>query len=302
MSAIPLTAEDLVQQSKQLQGCTVEKPLGEGGMGETYLLHNRSGAKLVLKMLKDPYVMDKEARVLFVREMKHTRELTHPNIVTLFDSGEHAGNLFYTMEYCAGGNADDLVETSGGKLPPERALPIIMDVLTGIAFAHDAPVTDVVLRDGTRAAGRGIVHRDLKPSNILLVPDGPAKVADLGFAKAFEFAGRSGVTGPNDRGGTIVFQPRQQVKSLLYAKPEVDLWAAAASLYYLLTGAYTRDFIDARSAAWIVKNTPPIPIRKRNPLIPPTLADVIDSALDDTREALPYQSAADLRDALRAVV
>jgi serine/threonine protein kinase len=300
MARNPQRVETLVQQSPHLRGCTVQRRLGEGGMGITYLLDDANGAKLVLKMIKDAYAADKDARVRFVREMKHTRELSHPNIVALFDSGEHAGTLFYTMEYCASGNAHDFVEKSSGKLPPERAIPIIMDMLAGLAFAHNAPVSDVKLRDGKREAGRGIVHRDIKPENILLVaPDGPAKVADLGLAKAFEFAGLSGVTGPGAHGGTIAFQPRQQVKSFLYAKADVDVWAAAASLYYMLTGTYTRDFVDGVDPVATVRNTAPIPIRQRNPEIPPALADVIDSALDDAGEVLPYQSAMDLQDALR---
>jgi serine/threonine protein kinase len=299
MNGNPLTVEDLVRQSPQLRGSTVQKLLGEGGMGVTYLLNDASGAELVLKMMLDAYALDQDARILFVREMMHTRELKHPNIVALIDSGEHAGNLFYTMEYCAGGNADDLVEDAGGKLPPQRAVPIIMDVLAGLAFAHAAPVTGLK-RDGTLAAARGIVHRDLKPPNILLVPDGPAKVADLGLAKAFELAGLSGITHPKATGGSYRFQPRQQARSILYAEPEVDVWAAAASLYYMLTGAFTRDFGDWRFDLKKVLNTAPIPIRERNPEIPAALADVIDGALDDTHETLPYRSAAALRDALRA--
>jgi hypothetical protein len=89
------------------------------------------------------------------------------------------------------------------------------------------------------------------------------------------------------------------VKSFLYAKADVDVWAAAASLYYMLTGTYTRDFVDGVDPVATVRNTAPIPIRQRNPEIPPALADVIDSALDDAGEVLPYQSAMDLQDALR---
>jgi serine/threonine protein kinase len=300
MNGHPLTVDELVQQSPQLRGSTVQKRLGKGGMGVTYLLNDASGAELVLKMMQEVYALDRDARIFFVREMMHTRELRHPNIVALIDSGEQAGTLFYTMEYCAGGNAEDLVAGAGGKLAPERAMPIVMDVLAGLAFAHEAPVMGLK-RDGTLAAARGIVHRDLKPPNILLVPNGPAKVADLGLAKAFQLAGLSGITHPDATGGSYRFQPRQQARSILYAEPEVDVWAAAASLYYLLTGAYTRDFDDWRVDLEKVLNTTPIPIRQRNPEIPAALADVIDGALDDTHETLPYRSAAALRDALRTV-
>jgi serine/threonine protein kinase len=293
------SVENVVQHDRTLQGWRVEKLLGEGGMGTTYLLRIASGANQVLKMIKYSYAANEDARTLFIREMKLTRELAHRNIIALLDSGEHEGQLFYTMEYCDGGSADHLVNSPREKLQPELAVAIMMDVLAGLAFAHAAPVTDVVLRDGSRAAGEGIVHRDLKPQNILLMRNGPAKVADLGLAKAFQFAGLSGVTPPGAPGGTIAFQPRQQVNDYLCAKPEVDIWAAAASLYYLLTGALTRDFVGRVSAAETVLTTCPIPIRQRDSDVPRDLAEVIDRALDDTGGALPYQNANDLRDALR---
>jgi serine/threonine-protein kinase len=96
-------------------------------------------------------------------------------------------------------------------------------------------------------------------------------------------------------------RPRAATTDAAGAGGARDVWAAAASLYYLLTGAYTRDFVDTRSAVETVLNTAPIPIRQRNPEIPAALADVIDGALDDTHEALPYRSAIALRNALRTV-
>lgn len=126
-------------------------------------------------------------------------------MVALFDSGEHDEQLFYTMDYCDEGSAHDLVESSRGKLLPDRAVPIITDVLSGLAFAHEAPIENVELRDGSRGVGRGIVHRDLKPDNILLVRNGLAKLADLGLAKAFQFADLSGITRPGSKAARCFF-------------------------------------------------------------------------------------------------
>jgi eukaryotic-like serine/threonine-protein kinase len=117
-----------------------------------------------------------------------------------------------------------------------------------------------------------------------------AKVADFGLAKAFELAGLSGFTETGMWGGTLEFMPHQQLINFKYAKPEVDVWAMAASLYYMLTDEYARDFVGDDA----------IPIRGRDPSIPEAVAQVIDRALVDD-PAIVYKTADDLRMALEAV-
>jgi serine/threonine protein kinase len=90
--------------------------------------------------------------------------------------------------------------------------------------------------------------------------------------------------------GTLAFMPRQQLVNFKYAKPEVDVWAMAASLYYMLTREYPRAFVDDNA----------VPIRERDPSIPEELAQVIDRALVDDPQIV-YKAADDLRVALEAV-
>jgi serine/threonine-protein kinase len=95
--------------------------------------------------------------------------------------------------------------------------------------------------------------------------------------------------------------PRQQVINFKYARPDVDVWAAAASLYYMLTGCYPRDFPQDKDPWHIILQTPAVPIRERNAAIAARLAEVIDEALID-RPAIAYQTAAELRAVLAKAV
>jgi serine/threonine protein kinase len=296
-----ITLETLVCENERLRGCKVLRFLSEGAMGRIYLLQGSSGELVACKVMESSLAASAKARSYFVREIQHTKELEHPNIIELYESGANDEVLFYTMEYCATGSILDLMRSNGGKLSQDRAVQIVVDVLNGLEYAHHAPVKNVKLGSGEVVDGIGVVHRDLKPANILLGEDGAAKIADLGLAKAFQFAGLSGITGKYAKGGTLGFQPRQQAESFLFAKPAVDVWAAVATLYFMLTGSTPRNFDRSRSAREIVLETSPVPLLQRKPEVEPELAKLIDAALDDSHDLL-YESAAQFREALTATL
>ncbi|MGN1030738.1 MAG: protein kinase, partial [Butyricicoccaceae bacterium] len=178
------------------------------------------------------------------------------------------------------------------------ALDITLQVLDGLEYVHKAPVR-VKLADGSIRSAHGVVHRDLKVHNIFLC-DGSrhprVKVADFGLAKAFETAGLTGST--LGVGGTLPFMPRQQIMDYRHCKPEVDVWAAAAMLYYMITGRPPKPFEKGGQPVKIVLTEPAVPILKRDPSVPKKLAAVIDYALvDDPR--IPFQSAGELSAQLR---
>jgi eukaryotic-like serine/threonine-protein kinase len=138
----------------------------------------------------------------------------------------------------------------------------------------------------------------LKPGNMFLDSQNGqtlVKVGDYGLAKAFDLAGMSGMSVTGSVGGTLVFMPRQQVLNFKYAKPDVDVWAAAASLYYMLTGEIPRD-ISGDPIAAILTN-PVIPIRQRDRSIPREVAKVIDAALQE-EPRIYFQSASEFQQAL----
>ncbi len=129
----------------------------------------------------------------------------------------------------------------------------------------------------------------------------PNRRTPPGLAKAFDLAGLSGQTCTGMMAGTPSFMPRQQVVDFRYAKPEVDVWAAAASLYFMLTAYYPRDFPRGIDPWQRVLQTDPIPIRQRQTTIPRKLADLLDHALHDHPD-IPFKSAAGLRGELEAIL
>ena len=282
------------QDLRAIQGYTIVKELGRGGMGAVYLArHARTGEQVALKVMLPRVAADENARRMFLREAENTRALKHPNVVCLRDAGCSHGTFFFTLDYCDGGSVDQLLKRHGGPLPVREAAPIILQALDGLDYAHNVS-----------GPCPGLVHRDLKPHNIFLSgigPDRVARVGDYGLAKAFDTAGLSGLTRSGAVLGTPAFMPRQQVINFKYARPEVDVWAAAASLYYLLTGSPPRDFPPGMDWWIAVLQTDAVPIRRRAPSVPMKLAEVIDLALVD-KPHIHYKTAAEFKRALEDVL
>ncbi|MDF0551601.1 FHA domain-containing protein [Kamptonema sp. UHCC 0994] len=184
-------------------------------------------------------------------------------------------------------------------LPINEAVPMILQVLDGLEYAHNAEIPNVKLADGSFGKGRGLVHRDLKPGNIFVTNingKNIVKVADYGLGKAFDQAGLSGLTNTGHTAGTPYFMPRQQVLDFKYPQRSVDVWAAAASLYYMLTANAPRNFSGQDPFLAVLQNDA-VPVRDRNSAIPKPLADVIDLALVDNPE-IYFKSAGEFKQVL----
>ena len=288
-----------------IDGYRVEKELGRGGMGVVYLArHERTGETVALKLMLPDVALNPRSKKRFLREIETTRALDHPNVVRLRDAGCSGGVCFLTLEYCAGGSVEGLRRRRGGTLSVAEAGEIILQVLRALDYAHAAELPGLPVAGGRGAAPRGLVHRDLKPHNIFLAGDGgprQVKVGDFGLAKAFDLAGLSGITMAGTLSGTPLFMSRQQASDFQFAEPAVDVWAAAASLYHLLTGSPPRRFGKGKDPWWVVLETAPVPIRRRDPAIPKRLAEVIDEALRDEPH-ITFATAAELSQALEAVL
>lgn len=293
------------QALQAIQGYTLIKELGRGGMGSVYLAQkNQTDQPVALKILlpqvaKDPKVVER-----FSREIQLTKALNHRNIVQLFEHGNHKGVFFFTLEYCDYGPLKRLMRQHGGTVPLKQALEITLQLLDGLHYAHNLELKQFKLPDGSTTDAHGIVHRDIKPANLLLANYRGklvAKISDYGLAKNFDMAGLSGLTRTGQIGGTPSFMPRQQVINFKYAKTEVDVWAVAASLYYMLTGCTPRDFPKDKDPWMIVLQEPATPIRVHNPEIPQTIAEVIDEALID-KPIIKIQTAQALKQALQDVM
>jgi serine/threonine-protein kinase len=286
-----------------IQGYRIERELGRGGMGAVYLAtHEPTGQPRALKVMLPQVAANRYMRDLFLREASVTRALNHPHVVRLHDLGCCNGTFFFSMDYCDGGSVADLLKQRHQPLPPAQAVPLILQALDGLAYAHQVPVPEVQLADGRLSSARGLVHRDIKPQNIFLTRVGnqiQARLGDYGLAKAFDLAGLSGLSVTGTTAGTPVFMPRQQLIDFKYARPEVDVWATAATLYYMLTLEFPRHFPAATDPWQVVLQNNAVPILQRNPALPPNLARVIDAALVDNPD-IQIKLAVELQTALRA--
>jgi serine/threonine protein kinase len=144
----------------------VERLLGEGGMGAVYLARDPFiGRKLAIKLMKAGFEGG-EAHERFVREARSIGRLRHPNIVTIFDVGEHEGGPFIAMEFVEGQSLRGLIREGKPDRLAEK-VTIIQGMCAGLAYAHRT----------------GIVHRDIKPENVMVEGDGSVKILDFGIAR-----------------------------------------------------------------------------------------------------------------------
>jgi serine/threonine protein kinase len=273
----------------KLVGFEFEEELGRGGMGAVCLIR-KEDERLTIKVLL-PRVASVRAAYLeackrFVREAKVTRKLQHPNIVRFHDAGYALEIPWYTMEYCDGGSVGKLLAERGGRVQIEEAVPIALQALDGLRYAHEHEV----------------IHRDLKPANLFLAgtdANRRAKVADFGLARTQHEAC---LTPTGTSLGSFEFMCRRQLVDSKRVGPEVDIWGMAATLYAMLTGTPPRDFAVDGGGNWanrcrmIILRNDPVPISDREPSIPHRLAQVIDAALDETRTR--FATAAEFRNAL----
>ena len=204
----------------------VGEVIGRGGMGEVRAGHDlRLDRDVAVKLLNPDVVALPKARERFEAEARAAARLTHPNIVVVYDSGEHEGVLFLVMERLPGRTLAD--ELSRGSLSVERVRSVGADVLAALGAAHNA----------------GVVHRDLKPGNVLLAADGTAKVADFGIAKA---VGDVDLTTTGILLGTPAYLSPEQLDGEV-ATPASDIYSVGVLLYEALAG--TKPFASGSPVA-----------------------------------------------------
>jgi len=282
--SLPPEAEEL-----KVPDYDIVRKLGCGGMGCVYLAkHKKTGQQTALKVILSKVAVSEHARAQFMREIDNQRVLKHKNIAAFMGQGSVGSMFYFLQEFCSGGCVGKLLERRGGRLSIAEALPIIIDSLEGMEYAHDMHY----------------VHRDLKPQNILLQQvNGKqvAKIGDLGMAKNFTTAGFSGMTVTGSYGGTPPFMPREQVINFKYVKPVTDVWALGATFYNMLTGYYPLDFSAGQDHVKVILNEKPTPIRKRYSDIPASLAQVIDRSLE-VKVQDRYQDAGEMLAAMRKAI
>ncbi|HEX3037147.1 MAG TPA: serine/threonine-protein kinase [Thermodesulfobacteriota bacterium] len=243
----------------------IREKIGSGGMGRVYkAVHLTLNRVVAMKMIHPNLVSDQESINRFYKEAKIQAQLSHPNIVTVYDFLEVDSNYFLIMEYVHGESIGKII-AEYGYFEPHMALPIFIQILSGIRCAHS----------------KGIIHRDVKPNNFILTPM-VVKITDFGIA---QIAGDMGLTMNVSVAGTSKYMSPEQI---LGDKTDhrTDIYSLGATFYEMLTGRVpfssdaNSDFEIKRGHVEIL----PTPLSQVRAGIPRKLDDIVLKALSKKPE------------------
>src|SRR5437667_1143026 len=243
---------------------TIERELGRGGMATVYVARDlKHDRPVALKVLR-PELAAVLGAERFLREIRLTAQLQHPHILTLIDSGEADGFLYYVMPYVEGESLRQRLEREG-QLPLDEALRITGAIASALDFAH----------------GRGVIHRDIKPENIML-HQGEPMVADFGIALAVSMAGRERLTETGLSLGTPAYMSPEQASAEPRLDGRSDQYSLASVLYEMLGGE--PPYTGPTAQAIIAKRfSEPVPHLGTLRTVPPHVEAAVTRALAKSR-------------------
>ncbi len=242
----------------------VIRRLGEGGMGAVYLVRdNALDRDIALKLIRPSLASNTQLLERFKREIQLSSEITHPNVLRVYDLGESDSIRFLTMQFVRGEDLSGIIVRER-KMPLERLVRIFRQICLGLAAAHDA----------------GVLHRDLKPQNIMVGEDDHVYVMDFGIAKAID---QTGMTQTGAMMGTPSYMSPEQVKGQTL-DIRSDIYSLGVILYEMVTGR--RPFDGGSVYEVMVRriNAPPPPARDINPDLPDYLRRILDRCLEVDRD------------------
>jgi tRNA A-37 threonylcarbamoyl transferase component Bud32 len=269
---------------QQLRNITIEKLLGEGGMGSVWKGQIAMVKKqLAVKVMHPKFSLDAEFRSRFLQEAEAMAQLNHDRIVPLNDffHDEASGILALVMPFYEGETLEDLLEKTPRGLPAEEAHRYSQDILGALHYAHE----------------RGIVHRDIKPSNIFITREGKALLMDFGIAKVLSDVQNARLTRTGSMIGTPLYMSPEQILEPNKLDRRADVYSFGCVLYQMLTGR--PPFLPDDTLMTSHVSVDPAPPREWNASIPPATEAAILQALAKRKQDR-FESCADFAQALAA--
>jgi eukaryotic-like serine/threonine-protein kinase len=238
----------------------LESSLGSGGMAVVYQAHDMMLERQVaIKLLRQRFSRDPAFRDRFHQEAKAAANLSHSNVVTVYDFGLEDNRLYIVMEYVPGTNLKDMIKERG-RFSIDDTINLVSQACFGIGYAHRS----------------GLVHCDVKPHNMLVTPSNRVKVTDFGIARVMA------TILPDEHhdiiwGSPLYFAPEQAAGEA--PLPASDVYSLGIILYEMLTGELPFKSEDPVELIYLHRETEPVPPRKLNPIIPPVLEQIIMKVL-----------------------
>jgi eukaryotic-like serine/threonine-protein kinase len=256
----------------------IVRRIGSGGMADVYCAEDTHlGREVALKVLHRRFAQDLEFVERFRREAKSAAGLAHPNVVGVFDRGEHEGTYYIAMELLGGRTLKDIL-VSEAPLSEQRTIDLGVQILHAAGFAHK----------------HGVIHRDFKPHNVIVDEQGHAKVTDFGIARA----GASEMTETGSIMGTAHYLSPEQAQGHAVTAAS-DLYSIGVMLYEMLAGRLPFEGDSAVAIALKHLSEQPLPISALRPDVHPALEAVVMAALAKD-PAQRWQTADDFAEGLEA--
>lgn len=259
----------------------IERRIGRGGMADVFLARDLLlDRPVAVKVLFPEFATDPAFVERFRREAQAAANLTHPNIVAVYDWGRAGGTYFMAMEYVAGRTLADLLRANGA-LTAQQAAMIGLEVAAALASAHH----------------NGVVHRDIKPANILLGQSGQVKVADFGIARALGASVEANLTQAGAVMGTATYFSPEQAQGG-QPDPRSDLYSLGVVLYEMVGGRPPFSADSPVGVAYKQVHEAPRPLRELAADVPRPFEAIVARLLAK-QPAARYPNAEALRDDLR---
>jgi serine/threonine-protein kinase len=281
-----VAAPPLIEPHGHIGKFDIRRSLGAGGMGEIFEGYDTDLQRPVaIKVLAAKHIEDETMKQRFLREARMASQLNHPNIATIYEIGEAAGNPYIVMEYVEGETLSERL--ANGPLDFKEILEVGEQSADALAEAHE----------------RGVVHRDIKSSNIMITGRGKVKVLDFGLAKPLPVINRAiSKTRLTESGvllGTVNYMSPEQASGRSEVTHLSDIFSLGVVLYEVTTGRLPFDGETYFQTIEAINKRAPSSIKKHRKDAPDTLVTIIERMLKKS-PAERYQSATDVAEDLRA--